>query len=258
MNKNILIIKLGAIGDVLMASPSFAAIKKKYPEDRIFVLVGNWAKDVLTNNPNIDEIISVDENIFWKKKVFSLIRLFIELKKKKFSIIYVMHWSNYFNFFAYLLGAKEIIGFERKSSSRYLTRKIIFEEGKEPHSVYKYLNLVDDNYKAYDTNIEIYLSEEEITFAKEELNKYNIEKYEKIVGIFPGGGENPRSKMWTRRWTIENYSKIIKNILLEKKVLILLFGSKSEENLWLEIKKNVNETNRIINFIGRTSEHPPR
>ena len=92
MTKKILIIKLSAIGDVLLAIPSFEAIKKKYPDAKTSLLIGNWSKDLVKANPYIDEIISIDENIFWEKKFFSLLALFFLLKKKKFDMAYVMHW----------------------------------------------------------------------------------------------------------------------------------------------------------------------
>ena len=83
MVKRILIIKLSAIGDVLMTIPSFETIKKKYPEAKISILIGNWSKDLVKTNPHIDEIISIDENIFWKRKFFPLLNLFILLKKRR-------------------------------------------------------------------------------------------------------------------------------------------------------------------------------
>ena len=55
--KNVLIIKLSAIGDVIHALPVSYAIKETYPDAHITWVVEPPAYDLLTNNPYIDEII---------------------------------------------------------------------------------------------------------------------------------------------------------------------------------------------------------
>jgi heptosyltransferase-1 len=67
MYKNILIVKLSAIGDVIHALPVARALKQTYPDARITWVVEKPAYDLLTNNPDIDEII-----IFNKPKFKSL------------------------------------------------------------------------------------------------------------------------------------------------------------------------------------------
>lgn len=61
---NILIVKLSAIGDVIHALPVAHALKQKYPQARITWVVEKPAYDLLTNNPDIDEIILFDKPKF--------------------------------------------------------------------------------------------------------------------------------------------------------------------------------------------------
>ena len=60
--RNILIVKLSAIGDVIHALPVAAALKQNFPQARITWVVEPPAYDLLTNNPNIDEIIIFDKH----------------------------------------------------------------------------------------------------------------------------------------------------------------------------------------------------
>ncbi|GMB01276.1 lipopolysaccharide heptosyltransferase II [Pelosinus sp. IPA-1] len=64
MYKNILIVKLSAIGDVIHALPVSYALKQTYPDARITWVVEKPAYDLLTNNPYIDEIIIFDKPKF--------------------------------------------------------------------------------------------------------------------------------------------------------------------------------------------------
>ena len=71
--KNILIVKLDHIGDVILSTPVYQAIKKTYPNSFLRVVVGPWAKSVLINNPFVDEIIEyaapwLDYNGFYDTK----------------------------------------------------------------------------------------------------------------------------------------------------------------------------------------------
>lgn len=252
--KKILIIKLGAIGDVLMATPFFEAIRKKYPRAKISLLIGNWSKDVVRNNPNIDEVISIDENIFWKKKVVPLSKLFLKLKFRRFDIVYVMHWSNLFNFFAFCLGAKERIGFDRFGKGKFLTKKVPFTEGeKGSYMAQKYLNLLTEEFKKYDTQMKIYLTHDEIKFAKDEFERLQLTSKGKVIGIAPGGGENPKIKMLIRRWPPEYFSILIDKIHTQLNLPIVLFGGKSDLSVSEKIISLTSKKGEIISFVNKTT-----
>lgn len=55
--RRILIVKLSAIGDVIMATPLPRALKELYPSARIAWLVEPLSADVLAGNPHLDEVI---------------------------------------------------------------------------------------------------------------------------------------------------------------------------------------------------------
>jgi lipopolysaccharide heptosyltransferase II len=252
--EKVLIIKLSAIGDVVMATPAFAAIRRKHPSAHISILIGEWAKPVVENNPNIDEIISVDENIFWKRKVIGLIGLFSKLHKQHFKVIYIMHWSNLFNLFAFLLGAEERIGFDRFGKSKFLTRKVPFSEGvKGIHTVERYLMLVEEKLNGLNKEMEIYLTEDEISRGEKILEEYNINKSGKIIGIAPGGGENPKSRMFIRRWPREYFISLGRKIISELGVPILLFGNVLERSLCDDIENRIDKKSMVINLAGKTT-----
>lgn len=65
--KNILVVKLSAIGDVIHALPVSYAIKETYPDAKLTWVVEPPAYDILKDNPYIDKII-----VFEKKKFKSL------------------------------------------------------------------------------------------------------------------------------------------------------------------------------------------
>ena len=70
--KNILVIRLSAIGDVLLTTPVLARLRKLYPAARIHFLVKERYTDFIAASPDVDELITwkPGEGIFEVKKKF--------------------------------------------------------------------------------------------------------------------------------------------------------------------------------------------
>ncbi|MDP6054022.1 MAG: recombinase family protein, partial [Candidatus Latescibacteria bacterium] len=56
----ILIIKLRAIGDVVLATPVIENLRKQYPESHIAFLTEEAAADIIKGNPFLDELIILE------------------------------------------------------------------------------------------------------------------------------------------------------------------------------------------------------
>ena len=61
--KEILVVKLRNIGDVLLTGCVYGALKKTFPGARITVLVNAGTEDVLKGHPHIDEILLMDRKV---------------------------------------------------------------------------------------------------------------------------------------------------------------------------------------------------
>ncbi|MGH7654823.1 MAG: glycosyltransferase family 9 protein [Gemmatimonadaceae bacterium] len=58
--REILVLRTNDLGDLHTTTPAFAALRARFPSTRIVAAVGSWARPVLANNPNVDEIIELD------------------------------------------------------------------------------------------------------------------------------------------------------------------------------------------------------
>jgi len=56
---NILVIQLGEIGDVVLATSTFRAVKETYPDSRLSVLVRKPCASLLEADPHLDDIVEV-------------------------------------------------------------------------------------------------------------------------------------------------------------------------------------------------------
>lgn len=79
---------LGLFGDVLLRTPIIRSIKQSYPNSRITVLVDPIGKNILLNNPFIDDIIVAERNKKNRLKyVLSKINVQIKMIKGRFDLI---------------------------------------------------------------------------------------------------------------------------------------------------------------------------
>ncbi len=62
--ERVLVIIFKNIGDVLLASPVFAALKTAMPASRVDALVNGGTEEMLEGNPNIDRILTLDRKRF--------------------------------------------------------------------------------------------------------------------------------------------------------------------------------------------------
>lgn len=97
--KNILIIKTGALGDVLRTTTILEGLKEKYKNAVITWLTSKAAKDILINNPNVDKIIYNPARI--RKKRWALIisleedkEILKQLSGVKFNKLFGLYYSN--------------------------------------------------------------------------------------------------------------------------------------------------------------------
>lgn len=58
--RSIFVLRNNDIGDLLVITPLFAALRRRFPETRIIAGVGDWNRDVLAGNPNVDEILPIN------------------------------------------------------------------------------------------------------------------------------------------------------------------------------------------------------
>lgn len=108
-NPRILIVKLWAIGDILLATPLLTALKKGFPDGSISWLIDKRYAGVLDGNPLIDEVIPFDSERWralfrrgqWIAYLGMSLKLVRDLKRRRFDIAINLAgekwWAAWFN-----------------------------------------------------------------------------------------------------------------------------------------------------------------
>jgi ADP-heptose:LPS heptosyltransferase len=107
MAKKVLIIRLGAIGDVVHSSIIQQALKAKYPDTVIHFMTAEFIAPLIENDINLDKVFSVDKGK--ENNLLYLTKLGLKLRKEKYDAIFCLT-SSARNFYICLLsGAKTIV-----------------------------------------------------------------------------------------------------------------------------------------------------
>jgi ADP-heptose:LPS heptosyltransferase/8-oxo-dGTP pyrophosphatase MutT (NUDIX family) len=211
---NILVIKLGALGDVIRTLPLAKAIKENFPNSDITWITKENALQLFEENPYVKKVFT-DKNY----------------PKEHFDILYNFDVDGEATKIAMETNAEKKYGFYQENGY-----PLAFNSPAE-----YYLNtMFDDNLKKLNKKTyqemmfevaelplskeiaAIYLNEEDVKFAQKffEENKINREK---IIGIHMGASSRWPSKVWD----LENIKEFI-NRAKEKRYEILLFGGPNE------------------------------
>ncbi len=233
--KRILVIQTAFLGDLIMSTPIFKALKEIWPNALIDVLVIPETASVLGNNPYIHNIYCFDKR---KKinKLKSFIPLILRLGRNNYEIAFSVQSSYTSSLIMFLAGIRTRVGY---SKQKLLTNKIT--QNKNLHIRDRVLLLIKEFSNILPDNETKIFLDDQIKAKIKLLTKNDINK--KKIAIAPGS-------VWaTKKWP-ENY--FIELIKMLKEHSIYLIGGPDDKVLCQRILNN-SEHNNITNFAGELS-----
>jgi ADP-heptose:LPS heptosyltransferase len=119
----ILVIRLTAIGDVVLTLPAVSALRQNFPAAKISFLTTKENSELLRGFRDVAEVVTIDRAILRGKNPFrtggELLRLARRLRVGKFSLVVDLQANGESSWLARLTGAKQRWGFFKKSSRRW-------------------------------------------------------------------------------------------------------------------------------------------
>jgi len=205
---NILTVRLAHIGDTLFTTPAIRCLKELYPHASITALVGGWSKELLSNNPYIDEVITLDTP--WHNRasdkrfgnVSGLAKTLLALRRKKYDLAVQFGLDYHDNLICGLSGSKYSIGYAVAGFGFVLSQTVPFST-TPCHDIEHNLHLVESlGGKCIPSAGELYPSSEDFRFVEEFLDINGLDK-SSFALVHPGVGEK------NRQWTREGFTGVI-------------------------------------------------
>ncbi len=224
--KTILIVKWGALGDMVISTGAIRSVKETYPDARVVLLSNSLMMQIAPGGSIVDELIVYDEKKYRGfKAVTHLLRLILHLRKYKFDLAINLRWhSDRCAMIAYLSGAKERVSSGPHNMMRLYTTKVPFPQGRY-HEVHRNLDIVKAvGIKIKDETPYTFISNADESFAQEFFLKNNLTK-EKTVCIHPGASKPIRA------WLPERFREAAKLLTEKFGVNVIVTWSGKEKEL---------------------------
>ncbi|MCS7228531.1 MAG: glycosyltransferase family 9 protein [Candidatus Kryptonium sp.] len=211
----ILVIKLRAIGDVLLSTVVLKNLRHNFPNAKIDFLTEPPSREIIEGNPFVDELI-----IFERHK--NDLKKFWELSNRKYDLVIDLFCNPRSALLTFITRAKYRVGYAFRG--RGYAYNIKLKPRKEVHHNVEFNldALRSIGLEIIDKKIYMPLSEESENFAKNFWEENNLNN-EMVVAINPSG-------TWeTKRWGLEKFAKLGDMIAKNLNAKILILWGNAEE-----------------------------
>ncbi|MBF0385595.1 MAG: glycosyltransferase family 9 protein [Candidatus Omnitrophica bacterium] len=242
----ILIIRTDRIGDVVLTTPSIRAIRKKYPNAKITLLVAPQTISLINDNPHFDDVI-FDDRQGINRNFFGFLRLVSLVRSKKFDLAINFHTKKRTNLLCFLAGIPKRLGYKDKNYGFLLNLQGKDERhlGKMHEAQYCLSLLKALGINSEDLGLDISIQKDSEEWFKNLLRVKGFLKDKKLIGIHPGGSDP------TRRWPQENFIRVINEVKAKYDCHFIFIGDKEIEETSNKMLKV--SSSDILNLIGKTT-----
>lgn len=247
----ILVVKLSAIGDVLMATPAARALRMAFPDGYIAWVVERKSADVVLGNPYLDEVI-----VWERTKIGSFIgdiagfvrsfsKLRSELRSREFDVSVDMQGLLRSALVCVASGAKQRVGFaDGAECCTWFYHKKYDPGGDEVNAQQRNLDLLKVlGVESNDTAMYMPVGDDDRDFARRFFAENGLEG-RKVVAFCP-------ATTWVNKhWTPEGWSGVA-DLLGNYGAKPLILGSKADVRLAEQIAAG--SKNKPVISAGKTS-----
>ncbi len=246
--KRILIIKLGAVGDVIHTLPVLETLRTCFPQAHIGWAVEEAAAPILEGNPALNELIRLERKKLRGMSGLAYFRRWLQwLRERQFDTVLDPHNLFKSGLIAYVSGASLRVGFKKFREGNFLfMNRWVRPAVCYRHAVEKYLSLLEP----------LGIPESQWMFRfplvwdqhdEEFIGRFWIEqgfgrggaKPETVVAVNPGAN-------WpSKRWMPERYAQVADRLAKEHGNRILILWGPGERPLAERIAGAMSETSVI-------------
>lgn len=240
----ILVIQTAKIGDLVCTTPVFREIKNKFPNCYLAALVIAETKDILRNNPRLDEIISLNDF----PEIIGKIKLIRKLRKEKYDWVFTLLPDSFNNLIAFWSSVPNRVATTYKDAGELASLTSVFnnyrlEYREHTLALRHYLNLLKfAGIENYSEEKEIFIKPEEEERALNFLKKQNLDNDDLLIGISVG------TRVRLKEWELPKFAELSDRLIEQLGAKIIFIGASGDMVKIEETQKMIK--NPAINAVG--------
>lgn len=263
MVKNILIMNMTRMGDLVQSTPLVVGLSKKYPQAHITMIISSDFKDFAGRIPRVNKVIVFDLRQFNEKSQkgsISWVEIYRYFEKildslipRNFDMLVNLSHSKLSALMVSYLGIKDVRGFAcNDEGDRKTGHPWMHYFGIEPFNrILNSYNLVDIYTRTGDVipegrQVIIQKHADDSALIADKIREFGIQGGELLIGVQAG------SSLEGRRWPSRSFAEMSDFLAKNLRARILLFGVASESSVASEIVAAMTYKDRVIDLTGKT------
>jgi heptosyltransferase I len=236
--KTICIVRLSALGDVLMLVPLIRTLQKKLPDVKLTWIISNPAYELVKSITGVEFIVIDKPNT-----VIDYLRFKKMMSKRHFDVLFATQSSLRANLLYGFIKAKRKIGYDNLRAKDF--HKLFINEQVKPgrdHTLDGFLRFAEAlDIKDYDIRWDLKINELDYAWAQKSIGKNGPD----IIVLI-----NPAASKPERSWSVDGYVAIINYVQSKYNAKVFLIGGPNRHDK--ELGDLIASKVSVINLIGKT------
>ncbi len=243
--KNILIFKISSLGDIILSTPSLRAVRNRFKNANIKILVDVRFRELLDNCPYIDEIIAGDFKN--RDNGIGFLKLAGKLRAEDFDVSIDLQNNRKSHLLSFLSAIPERFGYDNGKLSFLLNRKISVP--RRPMTPVKHQSFVLGllGITGIKQNLELWPGDANEAWAERFLKERWMIEGQKLVALSLSA-----SRRWeTKNWGVPAMVELARILARDKGMRVVLLGAEEDRPCAAEFLKKTEA--KPIDAVGKTN-----
>ena len=231
------------LGDVVLSTPVFAALKRRWPDCHLTAWVRPEGAAVLAGHPHVDAIL-LDDKRGADNGLRGFRRVYGRVRNGQFDVAVALHKSLRTALLLAMARVPRRIGF-RQSAGWFLYHQRVVRDATQ-HDAQRNLSIVSAlgiDPVCEPAHLLLLPSPEADARLKDLLRQHGVPTGSPLIGVAPGS-------VWaTKRWTVEGFATLTA-ALHQRGHQVLLLGAPSEQVIAAEVNRRAGGI--AIDLVGHT------
>ncbi len=244
----LLVVKPGSLGDLLLAGPFLASLRRAFPLAHIALAVGSWARPAALGNPNLDQIVDIGPvgtpGAYGWREMAALAR---KIGREDFGAAFVLDRSPMMSALPWLAGIPLRVGLDSSGRGFSHTHRVDVLPGRHESELYQ------------DVARRIGISAQwpERWFFPDPAARRRVAALlgrpdPDISGylvVAPGGGVNPGARRTEKRWCPSGFAQVAGELGRTAGLCPVLVGDEADSDAVSRVAHLIDQ--RAVDLSGR-------
>ena len=247
--RRLVVLKSCCLGDVLLATPLLAALRRAYSRAHLVAGVGRWARPALLNNPDLDGLLDLETVGIARLRPAAYARVVRRLRAGRFDVALVLDRTPLLAALPLLAGIPVRAGIDSAGRGFSLNVRVPWEAVEHEAELFLRVGAAL-GVPTHDVQLRFAPTKDDHARADELWHQAGLDGA-RVAAVFPGGGRNPGMVLDAKRWPPARYAALADKLHGEYGLAVVLAGSEDDRPVTAAVQRLMRAP--AVDLAGRAS-----